>query len=347
MATDIPDSSQGSPSTSPPADLAESSQVIFDDPDADVVFRSRDSQAFRVLKLYIIKSSSVLAELIRDMSDPFDVASSTNAQAQLPEVQLPENSAILTSLFTFVFPLTPALPPTLEGTMELLSVAQKYKMSSTVTHIRGSLSRQNPPFINSENALLAYSLAQEYGLREEAIQAARLTLEVTLTIANLEDNLAIMPGAYLYELWKYHRRVHAKLRSDLPSSGAGEELRGFKCSQHANTGNPYWIELYIWSILETPTRFDLIEFQMALARHTAGIGGTIRCASCTNIPVKVMHSFWTTLSAAVHRCMEEVSIVYAYCAPSYPNTFAGRIRAVNIRDGNQPAQVTYYLLASA
>lgn len=316
MATDIRDQVTDSPSCSPSptADLAESSKVTFDDPDADVVLRCRDSQAFRVLKLYIIKSSSVLAELIRDACDPSGVASSTNAQAQLPEVQLPEYSAIISSLLTFVFPVTPVVPSTLEETMELLSVAQKYQMSSVLAHIRGSLSFKNPPSINPENAFLAYSLAQEYGLREEATQAARLTLEVTLTIANLEDKLAIMPGAYLYELWKYHQRLQAKLRSNLPSSGAGAELKGLKCSQHvANTDNPYWIELYIWSIIESPTRFDLIEFQMALARHIAGIGGTFRCASCANIPAKVMHSFWATLVAAVRRCMEEVSILYAYC----------------------------------
>jgi hypothetical protein len=313
MATETPDSHSCSPSP-PPADLAGSPTVTFDDPDADVVLRSCDSQALRVLKLYIIKSSSVLAELIRDASDPIGVASSTSAQTQLPEVQLPESSAILSSLLTFVFPVAPLLPSTLEETMELLSVAQKYKMSSVLTHIRGSLSLSNPPFINPENAFLAYSLAQEYALREEATQAARLTLEITLTIANLEDKLTIMPGAYLYELWKYHQRVQAKLRSDLPSSGAGAELKGLKCSQHAaNTGSPYWIELYTWSIIESPTRFNIIEFQMALAQHIAGIGGTIQCASCANIPVKVMHSFWTTLAAAVRRCMEEVSFVYAYC----------------------------------
>jgi hypothetical protein len=50
---------------------------------------------------------------------------------------------------------------------------------------------------------------------------------------------------------------------------------------------------------------------MALARHTAG-SGTVRCSSCILIPVEKMRTFWTTLAATVHRCMEKVSIVYAY-----------------------------------
>jgi hypothetical protein len=303
-----------SPSPTPLPDLiTESSKVLLDDPDADVVLRSRDSQTFRVLKLYIIKSSSVLAKLIQDASDPIGDANSAKTQTPLPEVQLSESSTALTNLLTFVFPVTPILPSTLEERMELLSVAQKYEMSSVLSHIRGSLSRQDPPFINPENAFLAYSLAQEYGLREEATRAARLTLKVTLAIETLEDKLATMPGAYLYELWKYHQRVQAELRSDLPPSGAGSALKGFKCSQYASTtGDPYWIELYIWSIIEKTSRFDPIELQMALARHTAGTGGSTQCASCINIPVKAMHSFWTALATVVHSCMEEVSIGYAY-----------------------------------
>ena len=165
-----------SPSLTPPPDLTstESSKVLLEDPDADVVLRSRDSQTFRVLKLYIIKSSSVLAKLLQDASDS---AGDANSQTPLHEVQLSESSTTLTNLLSFVFPIIPVLPSTLEERMELLSVAQKYEMSSVLSHIRGSLSRQDPPFINPENAFLAYSLAQEYRLREEAAEAARLTLK--------------------------------------------------------------------------------------------------------------------------------------------------------------------------
>jgi hypothetical protein len=185
-------------------------------------------------------------------------------------------------------------------------------MTSVLTHIRGSLSRQHPPFISPENAFLAYTLAQRYGLREEATQAARLTLKFVLTIKTLEVKLAIMPGAYLHELWKYHQRVQAQLRLDLLSSAGVVLLKGFgsACSQYSNTGGPYWIQLYIWSIVENPSRFDSIEFQMDLARHTAGTGSTIQCRSCILIPVETMRAFWTLMAATVHRCMEKASIAY-------------------------------------
>jgi hypothetical protein len=175
----IPDS----PTPLSPADPAdEPSEVLFDYPGADVAIRSRDSQVFHILKLYIIESSSVLEELIQAACETFGADDFANAQIRLPEVHLSESSPILSSLFTFIFPVTLILPSSLEEAMELLSVATKYEMSSVIRQIRDSLSRQHPPYINPENSFLAYSLAQSYGLLEEASQAARLTLKFVLTI---------------------------------------------------------------------------------------------------------------------------------------------------------------------
>ena len=86
--------------------------IFHNDPDADIIFRSCDLQDFRVLKLDIIRSSPVLGELIRssaiDFPDP-----STFARAEGPScIQLPERGDILSSLFTFILPVPPVLPPT-------------------------------------------------------------------------------------------------------------------------------------------------------------------------------------------------------------------------------------------
>ncbi|KAF8262668.1 hypothetical protein EI94DRAFT_1742976 [Lactarius quietus] len=54
--------------------------VLFNDPDADLVLRSRDSQTFRVLRLYIIRSSTVLGEMIRGVSDTSATVNSTSAK---------------------------------------------------------------------------------------------------------------------------------------------------------------------------------------------------------------------------------------------------------------------------
>ncbi|KAH8984199.1 hypothetical protein EDB86DRAFT_162989 [Lactarius hatsudake] len=305
MAAITPDSPIPKTDSLAVSEPVESSNVLFDDPEADVVLRSCDSQMFRVLKLYIIRSSTVLGDLIRAASD---TSSTTNVSSneELPEVQLSDSSTILSSLLTFIFPVTPVLPSTLEETMELLSVAQKYEMSSILTHIRGSLALQDPPFIRRENAFLAYSVARRYGLRKEAIQAARLTLKFTPTVES--PKFGVIPGAHIHELWNYHKAVRAQLLSDLSLPGAAaafNALDGLKCTR------PTWIQTYVRSIIDSPSLFDPIEFQMALARHTTNTNdpsgnSVVGCPYCTNIPVETMRIFWTTLASAVHRCMEMI-----------------------------------------
>ncbi|KAI9441850.1 hypothetical protein H4582DRAFT_1935403 [Lactarius indigo] len=284
--------------------------VLFNDPEADVILRSGDSQIFRVPKLYIIRSSTVLGELIRAASKTSSAASadSASAGARLPEVQLYDSGTILSCLLTFIFTVPSVLPPSLDEKMELLSVAQKYEMDTVIDRIRDSLSQQDPPFLRKENAFLAYSLARKYGLRCEATQAARLTLKSTLTNEMLED---VTPGAHLHELQKYHQRVQAQLKLDLPSSDAGTMLDAFGCTSQYTTGSPHWVHSYIASISENPSLFDPVEFQIALMRHTTGTVSNVAgksvagCSFCTQIPVETMRTFWTTLTAVVHRSMEK------------------------------------------
>ncbi len=166
-------------------------QNLLDSLGPDTVLRSSDYYEVRVPKLYIAKFFPVLGALIQDASNPTIPA---NAEAPLPAVQLPESGATLISLLSFIFPLPPTLPPTsaIEATMELLSAAQKYEMSSVLSHIRLCLAQRDPPFIHKDNAFRAYSLAQKYGLRQEAVNAAQLTLKFLLTFGDLEGRLDIV-----------------------------------------------------------------------------------------------------------------------------------------------------------
>ena len=329
MATITPDSP--SPQANP--ETVESINPIFNDPEADVVLRSRDSRTFRVIKLYIIKTSTVLGDLIRAASDS-ETSNGNVARndERLPEVQLCESGTILSSLLTFIFPVPPVLPSTLEETMELLSVSQKYEMDSVLIHVRSFLSQQDSPFIRPDNAFLAHSLAQRYRLRKEATQAARLTLKITLTIESLEPRF--LQGDSLHELWKYHKAVRAQLLSDLSWPGVAATLKAPLLSSDCSQST--WIQTYIHSIIENPSLFDPIEFQMALARHTMGTDSEDWCSTCANIPVDAIRAFWTALSAAVHRCMERVSTVDVnHTSQIYSDTLTGRIRAANPSNGNE------------
>ena len=139
----------------------------FNYPGSDIILRSQDSYNFTLPKIFIVICSPVLRNLIESISNTSHVP---DGDEPLPVVNIPESKETLYSLLTFIFPVTPGLPPTAEKIMELLAVAQKYEMNSVVSHIRGAISRQYPPFLRSETAIEIYLLAQKHGLRNRRLR---------------------------------------------------------------------------------------------------------------------------------------------------------------------------------
>jgi hypothetical protein len=281
--------------------------LLFDHPGADITLGSQDSSLFQVPKIYIIDSSPILSELIQRT---LDSPSSANPHTSLPVVQLPERGEIIYRLLTFIFPITPLLPSTPEEIMELLSVAQKYQMGAALTHIRGSIALQNSLSIHLDTALHIYALAQKYGLRPEALQAARvLFLKQSMNIEDLDNKLDIMPGASLYELWKYNGRVQAILESDLAeftASGGRGTIAGLRCRGFSTSQIPSWLNYYIASIGNSLKFFDLIEFNTSMARHIKNLDNSSGC-ECASIPSQTIREFWEALTFVVDGSFETVS----------------------------------------
>ena len=279
--------------------------LLFEFPGADIILRSRDSHHFRVPKSYIVNSSLVLSEFIRTAPDLSD---DSRSEVSLPVVQLPESGEILHSLFTFIFPVTPLVPSTTEKAMELLSVAQRYQMDSILAHIRGIIARQNPPSTQRDAALHTYSLAQKYGLHQEALEAAQAILKYPMNIENLEDKLDMMPGAALYELWHYYENVRPILLSDLTGfrmSGGRGTLTGLSCVASGSSQIPRWLDDYIESIGHAPNLFDFVEFNTSLTCHTRD---NPTCA-CALIPNQTIRNFWEALTSVFRGSLEEVSVI--------------------------------------
>jgi hypothetical protein len=280
---------------------------LFDHPGADVVLRSQDSHHIQVPKTYVVNSSPVLGELIQNASD---APRNANAGVSLPMVQLPETGEILHCLLTFIFPITPRIPPTHEEIMELLSVAQRYKMETALAHIRASVAQQNPLPTRLEPALHIYALAQKYGLRQEALQTARTISKYPMTIEEFDNKLDIMPGASLYELWKYHERVRAILASDLAHFRES-------CSRGTITDLPYtelspskilcWLDRYMESIAIAP-HLNFAELYITMAHH---FNDMTKKSSCkwASISDKTMRRVWETLVSVVDGSFEKVIVV--------------------------------------
>ena len=289
--------------------------LLFDHPGADIILRSQDSYHFRVPKSFIINSSPILGEEIRKH---LYSSGATNAEVSLSAVPLPESGKILHCLLTFIFFVTPIIPSTHEETMELLSVAQRYQMETALIHIRGTVARQNPLPTQLEPALRIYVLAQKYGLRQEALQSARTILNYPMTIEEFDAKLDIMPGAFLYELWKYYKEVRAILASDLTEfreSGARGTLTGLRCAELSASQIPRWLDQYIDSIGKSLNLFDTAELSIVMARHTKNNSKSRNC-ECASIRSQTIRDFWTALASVIHGSFEKVSVELVV-VPSY------------------------------
>jgi len=271
----------------------------LDDPDADIILRSCDHHGFRVLKLYLTKISPVLRELIRSATS----SHIANATPSLPSIRLSDSAATLSSLLSFILPVLPVLPSTLERTMILLSAAQKYQMDPILSRIRTMIASLAPTLIIPETSFQVYSLAQMHGLRQEALQAARMTLTFPFTVEDLEEKLDAIPGIYLHELWKYYQSVRTHLASDLAVLRATSipVLTSSPCYPITNYGTPTWLDDYVGSIAHSPALFDLTELHMCLSRHIQQ-----RKCWCSNIPSNTLRAVWTDLTNVVHSCIKKV-----------------------------------------
>jgi hypothetical protein len=302
--------------------------LLLDYTEGTVILRSQDSYEFRVPKFYLIHSSPLLKEELLTSPNPqlgdsvisskSDVEGFTSSANVHQVVHLPFNSTTLISLLSYIFPLPPIFPSTTEQIMELLSVAQMYKMDVVLTHIRNHIAQQQPPLIREETAFSVYALAQKHGLRTEALQAARCTLSfLIMDLGDLydEDKLGLMPGAFLHELWKYHERVRSNLKSDIKefetSPGLLEILGDTSdCNWRSDSGVPRWIKNYISDIGNDadPISLDFTDFHLKFVYHSPaeftkrGEG----CDSCSDISLEALRALWEALMAVVQGSIAKV-----------------------------------------
>jgi len=282
-----------------------------------------------VHKIYIVHASPILGEKILTSPNPQPEPTPTISAERDVEgavanalcmVQLPIEGAILFSLLTYIFQVPQVLPSTVRQVMELLSVAQMYKMDNVLTQIRNHIARQEPPFIREETAYLIYSLSLKHGLRTEALRAARRTLGILrFTINDLakENRLDVMPGAFLHELWKYHQRVRSNLTIDL-----GEFKKSIvptipKCRSPTDLGLPCWLDAYISDIESAcvPTLLDINDFYNALSMHlNEYVHG---CHSCMYSLRSNIRELWKALTTVVYGSIVKVRITF-FVLPQEP-----------------------------
>jgi hypothetical protein len=284
--------------------------LLFEHSGADMILCSQDFHDFRVPKIYIASSSVVLDGLIQKYLGFFGASC---AEESLPVVRLPESGEVLHKLLTFIFPVTPLVPSTPEETMELLSVAQKYQMGSILVHMRAIIALSDPLPTCLKPTLRLYCLAHKYGLRPEVLRYARVIGNYPMTPEDYDNKFDIVPSALLFELWKYHERSRVTLASDLGvfrAFGARGIMMGLGCRQSSSHDLPSWLDQYIGSIGNAPNLFDLVEFNIVMARHISESKHEGGCR-CSSIPGQAIRSFWAALKSVVNGSFERVSVVVA------------------------------------
>ncbi|KAH8983109.1 hypothetical protein EDB92DRAFT_1611620 [Lactarius akahatsu] len=310
-----------SPSTSLPDILGKFSLP----PCADIILRSSDSHDFLVQKLYVVDSSPALGEQImaatshsvgpEATSEASHETTSETKDTLLPVVRVAEDHAIISSLLTFVFPVSPILPPTVEQILELLSAAEKYGMTTALIRIRDCASRRDPPFICPENALHVYCLALTYGLLKETLEAAEVTLKFPMTVEGLEDKLDTIPSVTLYKLWKYRQRVLENLDVILIDSEVYQILfdAALDCVELSDyfehPGIPMWLDEYIDTVAGDPSCADITTFHLAQSSHVSPANS--HCEDCASIPHETIREFWAALTALVRECTRKAELEFS------------------------------------
>jgi len=171
----------------------------FERRDADLIIRSCDQVDFHVHKA-ILGVASVAFE---------DMFTAPGQGQNESVVYLAEDSKTLHRLLTAIYPVDFSIPKTFEEYLSLIASCQKYQMDSTTVYIRSLLKERIPPLFTALNSLRAYGIATRYHLEEEALLAARLTLECRMDFDTCVEDLPYISGADLFRLWQYRIKCTA------------------------------------------------------------------------------------------------------------------------------------------
>jgi hypothetical protein len=284
----------------------------FERKDADLIIRSCDQVDFHVHKA-ILGVASVAFE---------DMFTAPGQGRNESVVNLAEDSKTLHRLLTAIYPVDLSIPKTLEEYLSLIASCQKYQMDSTAARIRSLLKECRPRIFTALNSVRAYGIASRYHLQEEALLAARLTLERRVEFdkcGELED-LRYISGADLFRLWQYRIKCTTAVKdciSQMIGSDDAPQLSA-PCPGLVNIGQydtkelqsvPRWWHRHFINMaahLPSPKSItDRRKFEYGLKVHCMG-GGCAACLSPDNI--RVDNIICAAVEAKLSVAIDQVSI---------------------------------------
>jgi len=146
-------------------------------------------------------------------------------------VELSEDSDLLNTLVSMLYPLHPVIPKSYEKVLYslatfsatapnlcykvlyLLAACQKYEMVAVQSSIRDKVSQGEFPAPTGTEAFSAYAIASGRGLIPEMESAARQTLDHPMTFKILGEGLQLFEGWALQDLANFRNRYRDNLVS--------------------------------------------------------------------------------------------------------------------------------------
>jgi hypothetical protein len=183
---------------------------------ADVILRSSDLVSFRVHKSTLAISSPFFNRRF-SLPQPLD----GEVIDGLPVVHVSENSELLHSLLTLLYPIPSVMPDSYEKTLALLSASQKYDMPAALSTVRSEIGRQLP---TTKASFRAYAIASSKQLIPEMETAARLTLHHPMIFEAIGDALRVFDGSALHDLVRFRKRCRDKLLSFFKNFVDGSDI---------------------------------------------------------------------------------------------------------------------------
>ncbi|KAF8262672.1 hypothetical protein EI94DRAFT_1808441 [Lactarius quietus] len=106
------------------------------------------------------------------------LASKQRNDQGLPVVDISEDSELVRSLITMLYPIPSEMPASYDRTLALLAAAHKYDMEAVQSSIRAEIAANGPsPTVDGAQAFRAYAIASRSRLTPEMETAALLTLD--------------------------------------------------------------------------------------------------------------------------------------------------------------------------
>ena len=208
-------------------------------PDANLVIRSSDFVDFKVHKTVLAAVSPFFKDLL-SLHQPPD----SEYVDELPVVQFFEDSELLSTLFSMLYPLRPVavpssydkvscllatspavIPNSYSKVLYLLAACQKYEMTSVQSYIRAQVDHGVFPMPKGAEVFSAYAIASSKRLVPEMENAARQTLDYPMTFEVLGEGLRLFEGWALRDLANVRKRYRDNLKSCFESFLQTEESR--------------------------------------------------------------------------------------------------------------------------